>query len=65
MTKLAYEIEIKAPVEKVWEAIADFGNISKFNPSVPTSHLTADQAQGVGTTRHCDLFVPGASIEEL
>ncbi len=64
MTKLAFEIEIDAPAEKVWEEIADFGNISKFNPSVPTSHLTAEQTQGVGTTRHCDLYVAGASIEE-
>ncbi len=57
-------IDIDAPSEKVWEAIGDFGNIHKWNPSVPTSHLTSDQAVGEGTTRHCDLTVPGASIEE-
>ncbi len=57
-------VHIDAPSEEVWKAIGDFGNIYKWNPSVSASHLTSGEALGEGTTRHCGLTVPGASIEE-
>jgi len=57
-------IDLDAPSQKVWETIGDFVNIYKFNPAVPKSHLTSTPDIGEGTTRHCDLTVPGASIEE-
>lgn len=64
MTTLRATIDIDAPTDKVWEAIKDFGNIHRFNPSIPRSHLTSDQEHGVGTTRHCDFNVAGASVRE-
>ncbi len=57
-------VEIGAPAQKVWEVLADFGNIAAFNPGLIRSYLTGESAGGVGATRHCDLAVPGASIEE-
>ena len=62
MTTHNREVWIDAPKEKVWEVLADFGNIYQFNPIIPTSYLTSEQEQGVGTTRHCDFS--GGSIEE-
>ena len=62
--KQSAQVEIEAPAEKVWDVLADFGNVSVFNPNVTESHLTADHVNGVGATRHCDLAVGGASIEE-
>lgn len=64
MTTLTREVWINAPTEKVWAILADFGNIAVFNPGVPRSYLTSRQQQGVGATRHCDLAVAGASVEE-
>ncbi|MFC1975698.1 SRPBCC family protein [Chloroflexota bacterium] len=67
MTTLTREVRIKAPKEKVWEMLADFGNIHLFSPGVPQSYLTSDQQRGVGTTRHCDLAggpIQNASVEE-
>lgn len=64
MTTITREIQINAPKDKVWAALADFGNIHVFNPTVPNSYVTNGQNQGVGTLRHCDLAIPGASIEE-
>ena len=64
MPQVRASIPVEAPTEDVWKAIADFGNIYRWNPGVPESHLTSDQGEGVGTTRHCDLAMPGASIEE-
>ncbi|MEM7537604.1 MAG: SRPBCC family protein [Chloroflexota bacterium] len=65
MAVITREIEINAPKAKVWDVLADFGNISRFNPSVPKSYLTSGQTSGVGMTRHCDLsMMSGASVEE-
>ena len=62
--KQSAKVEIEASAEKVWGVLADFGNVSIFNPNVTESHLTADKTNGVGATRHCDLAFGGASIEE-
>lgn len=64
MKKQSAKVEIEASAEKVWGVLADFGNVSVFNPSVTESHSTTDEANGVGATRHCDLAVGGATIEE-
>lgn len=64
MPRLRASIHVDATPEEVWAAIGDFGNIYRWNPGVPASHLTSDQGEGVGATRHCDLALPGASIEE-
>ena len=64
MPRYQATIDIDAPAEKVWKVIGDFGNIYRWNPSVPKSHLTSGTELGEGATRHCDLTSPGASIEE-
>lgn len=64
MTTITRKIWVDAPKDKVWAALADFGGVYKFNPNVPTSFSTSDENEGVGATRHCDLAIPGASLEE-
>ena len=56
---------IEAPIDEVWEVLADFGNISKWNPGVTKSYLTGDQSGDVGATRHCDLEPLGAVKERI
>jgi len=62
--KQAAKVEIEASAETVWGVLADFGNVSVFNPTVTESYSTTDDATGVGAARHCDLAVGGATIEE-
>jgi carbon monoxide dehydrogenase subunit G len=64
MTRLTREVHINAPKEKVWEILADFGGVYKFNPNVPKSYCTSTANGGLGATRHCDLAFKGAAIEE-
>lgn len=64
MSSLRVTIEVDASPEEVWKAIADFGGIDRWNPGVPVSQLTSVHSEGVGATRHCDLTLSGASIEE-
>lgn len=63
MTTITHEVRINAPKEKVWDILADFGGIYKFNPGVSDSYSTSSANEGVGATRHCDLL-PAGSIEE-
>ena len=56
---------IDAPVNAVWNELADFGNIYVWNPGVTESYLTSDQGEGVGATRHCSLSPLGAIQERI
>ncbi|MFT5021213.1 MAG: ligand-binding SRPBCC domain-containing protein [Polaribacter sp.] len=64
MTTISREIEINASKEEVWKAIAKFGDICHASPGVLKSHVTSEQQEGVGATRHCDFAMMGATAEE-
>lgn len=63
-TTIKRAIEINLPTEKVWNALADFGNICHGHPAVSKSFVTSKQKTGIGATRHCDFTMMGASAEE-
>ena len=55
MNSFATKTTINAPVNQVWSALADIGNIYAWNPGVVESHTTSEQSEGLGATRYCDL----------
>lgn len=55
MTTFATDIWIDAPLEHVWETLADIGSIHRWNPGVVASHATSESTSGLGATRYCDL----------
>jgi uncharacterized protein YndB with AHSA1/START domain len=55
MATFAVEITIDTPIQEVWRALSDIGNIHRWNPGVVNSYLIGDQVEGVGTCRTCDL----------
>ncbi len=57
MSKLSKRIRINTPAEKVWEVLADFGGVAKWNPVVAHSVAITDANRGVGCERQCE--VPG------
>ena len=64
MTTIAREIIINETKEKVWDAVANFGDICHGSPGVSSSHVTSEQQKGIGATRHCDFTMMGATAEE-
>lgn len=63
-TTIKRAIEINLPTDKVWIALADFGNVCHGHPAVSKSFITSTQKTGVGAIRHCDFTMMGASAEE-
>lgn len=63
-TVIKRSVYIDAPKEKVWEALADFGNVQNLSPNIAKSYLTSDTPNGMGATRHCDFTAMGAQVEE-
>ena len=63
-TIISNHVIINASKDKVWEAIADFGNIYKLSPNVAKSYSTTEKKQGVGAERHCDFTSMGVQVEE-
>ena len=63
-TTIARKVTVDASPQKVWDALADFGSVSRLSPNIVKSYNTSEQAGGVGATRHCDFAMMGAEVEE-
>ncbi len=64
MTSIIREVVIKAPRQQVWDSISDFGNVYRMGPTISKSYLTSEKTSGIGTTRHCDFTMMGATVDE-
>lgn len=64
MTTISREIEIRVSKEKAWAMLAKFGDICHANPGIVKSYVTSEQKEGVGATRHCDLAMMSATVDE-
>lgn len=51
MRLLEERVEIGAPLGVVWNALADFGTVSNWVPTMRVSRLVGTQSTGVGTRR--------------
>ena len=63
MNQVANQIVIDAPVQQVWEVLADFGGVYRWAPSVTNSYSTSENSSGPEASRHCDIAGFGG-IEE-
>ena len=56
MAHFSTQIRINATKEKVWEVLADFGGIYRWNPGVRHSYSSSEASHGLLATRHCELL---------
>lgn len=66
-TETTVEVEIDAPIEKVWAEFANIGGIFLNSPTVDTSYTSSEIKTGVGATRHMILspmIKQGATLDE-
>ena len=64
MSKLTTQVKINAPMDKVWEVLADFGATDKWSPVISKSYSTTEANGGVGAGRHCQTSF-GALKEQI
>ena len=64
MRVLSQQTLIQAPRRVVWEALADFGNVDAWAPSMRICQIIGDQDRGVGTRRRMQ-HAWGFVFEEL
>ncbi len=62
MKKAEAQIVIDAPVQQVWEVLADFGGIYRWAPLVTNSYSTSANNSGPEASRHRDMA--GQGIDE-
>ncbi len=64
MAHFSTQIRINATTEKVWEVLADFGGIYRWNPGVRHSYSTSEINQGLLATRRCELLKGDDYLDE-
>jgi carbon monoxide dehydrogenase subunit G len=63
-TTIKRQVKINASKGKVWDALADFGNVQQMSPNIVKSYIISDENTGLGAQRHCDFAQMGASVDE-
>lgn len=63
MTTITKKLEINAPQERVWEVIANLGDIQNYNPMVKKSYYNTEIKSEVGAGRICE-FQPMGKVDE-
>ena len=63
MTEIKKQIKISAPADKVWDVIADLGNVVTWSPTVVKSRLTTEKLRGVGAKREL-ILEKGQKVKE-
>ncbi len=64
MAHFSTQIRINDTEERVWEVLADFGRIYRWNPGVRRSYSTSETNHGLLATRHCDLLKGDDYLDE-
>jgi ribosome-associated toxin RatA of RatAB toxin-antitoxin module len=55
MATIHNQIDIKAPVEKIWAALSNIEELDKYDPTVKRSVALSEKKQGIGSKRKVDM----------
>ncbi len=65
MHQLSYTTVVHAPIDRVWETLADVGSIANWHPGVARSPVLTAKRTGLGATRRIELYDGSTSVEEV
>lgn len=63
--KITNTIHIDAPLEIVWQSLADLGNISTWANNIATSQYEMMSEDHIGSRRVCEINGMGTLVEEI
>jgi ribosome-associated toxin RatA of RatAB toxin-antitoxin module len=56
MATIQNEIRINAPMERIWEALADIGRLDQYDPTVKKCSLVTESRTGLGAKRRVEML---------
>jgi uncharacterized membrane protein len=65
MSKLHHETTIDAPVQRVWQVLANLEEVQHYNPLVTQTRYVSSNREGPGATRRCEFKPKGFSVERV
>ncbi len=65
MSQLSRSATINAPLNQVWQTIADVGSIANWHPGVENSPVLSESATGLGAKRRVELYDGSSAVEEV
>ncbi len=65
MNQLSATNVVHAPIDRVWQTIADVGTIADWHPGVASSPVLTENRTGLGATRRVELYRGDTSVEEV
>ena len=51
MAKIQNEITINAPIDRIWEALSNIGELEKYDPTVEKCAILSESESGIGAKR--------------
>lgn len=65
MSQLTSIATVHAPLDRVWETIADVGTIAEWHPGVERSPVVSTHRTGLGAVRRVELYDGTSAVEEV
>jgi len=65
MSQLSATTVVHAPIDRVWQTVADVGTIAEWHPGVAHSPVLTANRTGLGATRRIELYDGGTVVEEV
>lgn len=65
MFQISRTTTVHAPIDRVWQMLADVGTISAWHPGVESSPVLSTHRTGLGAKRRVELYDGSSSVEEV
>ncbi|MGR3316865.1 MAG: SRPBCC family protein [Candidatus Anammoxibacter sp.] len=59
------KLNAKAPVDRVWEVISNYGDVHLYHPMVKSAPILSANDKGVGAKRRCEFYDKSSLVEEV
>lgn len=59
------KLNAKAPVDRVWQVISNYGNVHLYHPKVKSAPILSENDKGVGAKRRCEFYDKSSVVEEV
>lgn len=59
------KLNAKAPVNRVWDIISNYGDVYLYHPKVKSAPILSNNDKGIGAKRRCVFYDKSSVVEEV